>query len=122
AVIQLSGVACPVLPGLEVHDLRSADADKDPWNLQAGYLLRQSGVEAGATLLNKSKVKSRGESDCLDVVTGIVRIVQFIIVSRNCRMLSNMQTRDRVGEGRTEIGVGGAAVSGPPAGIHTELL
>src|SRR5256885_2173857 len=67
-------------------------------------------------------MKSRGESDCLDVVTGIVWVAQFRIVSRNCRMLSTMQTRDRVGEGRAKIGVANAAVARPPAGIHRELL
>src|SRR2546421_9193878 len=67
-------------------------------------------------------MKSRGESDCLDVMTGIVWVAQFIIASRNCRMLSTMQTRDRVGEGRTEVGIANAAVARPPAGIHRELL
>ena len=37
-------------------------------------------------------------------------------------MLSNMQTRDRVREGRTEVRVGGASVASPPAGIYTELF
>src|SRR5205085_11859110 len=77
---------------------------------------------AGATLFDKAEVKSRGKSDCLDVVTRIVWVAQFSIVSRNCRMLSTMQTGDRVGEGRTEIGVANAAVARPPAGIHRELL
>src|SRR5207248_5847349 len=119
---QRSRITCLVLPGLKVHDLRSADAEEDSKHFQTGYLLRQGRVKAGPTLLNKTKVKSRGESDCLDMVTGIVWIAQFIIVSRNCRVLSTMQTRDGVGEGRTEIGVANAAVARPPAGIHRELL
>src|SRR5207302_11036041 len=121
-VSQRSRIACLVLPGLEVHDLRSADAEEGSKHFQTGNLLSQRRVEAGAALLNKTKVKSRGESDCLDVVTGIVWVAQFRIVPRNCRMLSTMQTRDRVGEGRTEIGVANAAIARPPAGIHRELL
>src|SRR5207248_7324315 len=111
-----------VLPGLNVPDLGTADTKEDPENFQAGYLLRERRVEAGATLLNKAKVKSGRESDRLDMVTGIVRIAQFGVVSGNGRMLPGFQARDCIRKRRTKIRVGGAAVAGPPAGIHTELL
>ena len=79
-------------------------------------------VEAGAALFNITKVKARGESDRLDVVTGIVGVAQFVIISGNGSMLPASQTRDRIREGRTEVRVGGASVASPPAGIHRELF
>src|SRR4029077_1953177 len=91
-------------------------------NFQAGYLLSQRRVETGPALLNIAKVKSRRESNRFDVVVGIVRVAQFGIVSRNCRMQSAIQTWNCVRKNRTEIGVGGAAVASPPASIHRELL
>src|SRR5205814_10584690 len=87
-----------------------------------GYLLSQRGVEARATLFNKAKVKAGREGDCFDMVTGIVRIAQFIIMSGNRGMQASVQSGDCVREGCAEIRVGGAAVAGPPAGIHSELL
>src|SRR4029077_16860129 len=76
----------------------------------------------GATLFNITKVKSRGEGDRLDMVAWVVRVAQFGIVSGNGRMLPCSQARDCVRERRTKIRIGGAAVAGPPAGIHRELL
>jgi hypothetical protein len=73
-------------------------------------------------LFNITEVKSRCEGDCFDVVAGIVGIAQFVIMSRNCSMQPSVQSGDCVRESRTEIRVGGAAVAGPPAGIHRELL
>src|SRR5438477_7440853 len=105
-----------------MHDLRSPDAEENSKNFQIGYLLCQGRVKAGATLLNKAKVKSGRESDRLDMVTGVVRIAQFGVVSGNGRMLPGFQARDCVRERRTKIRVGGAAVAGPPAGIYRELL
>src|ERR1700739_3491293 len=107
-----------------MHDFGSADTDKDSQNFQTGYFLSEGCVEAGAALFNITKVKARGESDCLDVVTGVVRIAQFIIISWNRRMAARVfsQTRDCVRESRTEIRLGGAAIASPPAGIHRELL
>ena len=84
--------------------------------------MRQRCVEAGAALFDITKVKARGESDRLDVVTGIVGVAQFVIISGNGSMLPASQTRDRIREGRTEVRVGGASVASPPAGIHTELF
>src|SRR6266480_2763551 len=119
---QGSGIARLVLPGLKVHDLGSADAEENSENFQASYLLSQRRVEARATLLNKAKVKSGRESDRLDMVAWVVRVAQFVIVSGNGRMLPCFQARDCVRERRTKIRVGGAAITGPPAGIHRELL
>ena len=105
-----------------MHDLGSADAEEDSQNFEAGYLLRQGRVKAGATLLNKAKVKSGREGDRLDVVTGVVRIAEFGIISGNGSMLPGFQARDCIWEDRTEIRVGRASIAGPPAGIHRELL
>ena len=56
------------------------------------------------------------------MVAGIVRVAQFVIISGNRSVQSAIQTWDGVREGRTEIRVGRASVTGPPAGIHSELL
>src|SRR5437879_4591600 len=120
-------IACLVLPSLKVHDLRSADADEDAQNFQAGYPLNESSVEAGAGLLDKRKVKSSGEGDRLEVGGDAGRGVTHVtasrvgIASRNCRMLPRIQTRDCLIERRAEIGVGRAAVPNPPTGVHREL-
>jgi hypothetical protein len=37
-------------------------------------------------------------------------------------MQSNVQTGDCIREGCAEIGIGSAAVAGPPAGVYRELL
>ena len=37
-------------------------------------------------------------------------------------MQPNVQAGDSIREGRAEIRVGSAAIAGPPAGIHRELL
>ena len=115
-------IARLVVPGLKVHCLSWADTEKNSQNFSIGYPLSQRGVKAGAALLNKAEVKSRGESDCFDVVAGIVRIVEFGITSGNRRMLSGVQTRNTIWEGCAEIRVGGAAIAGPPTGVHRELL
>src|SRR5437763_13228657 len=41
AVRYIRGVACFILPSLEVRDLRAANTQKDPQDLQAGYFLGQ---------------------------------------------------------------------------------
>ena len=75
-------------------------------------------------MFNKTKVKSGCEGDRLNMVAWVVRVdqFQFVIVSGNGRMLSGFQARDCVRERRTKIRVVAAAVAGPPAGIHRELL
>ena len=60
---QRSRIACLIVPNLKVHYLRSADTNGDFQYFRAGYLLTESGVKAGAGLLNKPKVKSRREGD-----------------------------------------------------------
>src|SRR5438094_8781258 len=124
---QRKRLACLVLPSLKVHDLRSADADEDPQHFQTGYPLNEIGVEAGASLLDKRKVKSRREGDRLemggDAGWGITQITagRVGIASGNCRMLPFIQTRNCLIERRAEIRVGRAAVPNPPTGVHAEL-
>lgn len=120
---QWSGIACFVLPGLEVHDLRPADAEYDLKDFQAGGFLRHPRIQAGAALLDKSKVKSGREGYRLDVIARIIWVVttQVAVVSRNRGVETRSQTRNCVREGCTEIGIGRAAVTGPPTGIHCEL-
>ena len=73
-----------------MHYFRSPDANSDFQYFRAGYLLTESGVEACAGLLNKTKVKSRREGDRQQVVIrGEVGIGYG-----NCRMLPNIQTLD----------------------------
>ena len=118
-----SGIAGFVLPGLEVHDLRSADTEDDLKDFQAAGFLRHRRIEAGAALLDKRKVKSRREGDHLDVIARIIWVVTTEIgnVSGNRGVETRSQARDCVREGCTEIGIGRAAVAGPPTGIHGEL-
>jgi hypothetical protein len=78
------------LPNLKVHYLGSADVKRDFQYFRAGYFLTESGVEAGARLLYKPKVKARREGDRWEVVArGDVGIV-----CGNCRMLPNIQNLD----------------------------
>lgn len=78
------------MPNLKVHYLRTADTNCDFQYFCSGDLLTESRVEAGARLLNKTKVKSRRVGDSLEVVTG----AEVGIGYGNCRMLPNIQTRD----------------------------
>src|SRR5438552_18756564 len=100
-----------------MHDLGSADAEEDSQNFEAGYLLRQGRVKAGATLLNKAKVKSGREGDRLDVVTGVIRIAEFGIISGNGSMLPGFHALDCILEVLTGIRDGCAWVAGDRAGI-----
>src|SRR5260370_3651216 len=106
------------MPNLKMHDLRSADTDSDAQHFWIGYPLAQSGVKAGARLLNETEVKSRRIGDCLNVVA----IAKVGRRCGNCRVLTLVQTRDSLRKRRAEIGVFFAAVASPPTGIHTELF
>ena len=68
----------------------SADTNGDFQYFRAGYLLTEGGVEAGTSLLNKPKVKSRREGDRQEVVAGGKVGVGY----GNCRMLPNIQALD----------------------------
>src|SRR2546427_343572 len=51
--------------------------------------------------------------------SGIIKFACRVgIASGNCRMLPFIQARNCVIEGRAKIGVGRAAVSNPPTGVH----
>src|ERR1700751_5359242 len=129
-VSQGKRIACLVLPGLKVHGLARTDAQKDPQNFQISYLLRKSWIEAGAALLNKCKVEPRGEGDCLqmgrdaggkvgaDGAAGSVSVGSW----DGC-MLPYIETGNGLNELRAgvKIGVGGAPVPGPKAGVDGEL-
>jgi len=56
------------VPGLEVTDLGPSDAKNDAQDFRAADSLRQFGVEAGSTLLDKSKVEARRVGDSLNEV------------------------------------------------------
>src|SRR5216684_652384 len=63
--VTLIGVPGFVLPGLKVHRLTRADAEQNSQYLQVGHLLSQRRVQAGAPLLDESKVESSGECNGL---------------------------------------------------------
>src|SRR3979411_773721 len=111
-----SRVAGLILPRLKMHYLRPADAEDDLKHFQARGFLRHPRVKAGAALLDKSKVKSGRKGDRLDVIAWIIWIcsTQFANISRNRRVETRSQTRDRVRERCAEIGISRAAVAGPP--------
>src|SRR5713101_6547951 len=106
------------MPNLEVHDLRPTDTDGDSQHFRTRRSLAESGVKAGAGLLDKTKVKSSSVRDSLDMV----RVVQVVLRYRNCWMLSGSQTRDSLWKRCTKIGIFFAAIPSPPSRVHTELL
>src|SRR3984893_12386005 len=118
-----SRVAGFVLPGLKVHYLRSADAENDLKDFQAGGFLRHPRVEAPGALLHKSKVKSGRKGDRLDVIARIIWVVAAEVanVSGNRGVETRSQARDLVRGHCAEIGIGGTAVAGPPASVHCQL-
>src|SRR5271166_6165998 len=80
-----------VVPGLEVCDLGSANAEQDAQNFHAGYPLSELWVEAAAALLDGSEVKAGRVGDRLKEVG----VQQVVVGSGNCRVLSHRQRRDR---------------------------
>src|SRR6476620_10053373 len=105
-----------------MHDLGSADTKEDSKNFETRYFLSQRRVKARATLFNITKVKAGRECDRLDVITRVIWVAELVVISRDRGMQPNVQTWDSIREGRAEIRVGSAAVPGPPAGVHRELL
>src|SRR6266702_4945591 len=111
-------IARLVMPGLKMGCLGGADTQQDAQHFWMGDPLSQRWVEAGATLLDKTKVEARCVGNRLEVILR----VQVGIVSGNRRKLPCKQPRDGLREGVTEIGIlGAAAVAGPPTGVHGEL-
>ena len=101
---------------MKVHCLGWADTEQDSQDFRTAYSLSKRWIEAGATLLDKRKVKSCRVSDRLKMVAR----GEVGIGSRNCRKLPAKQTRDCLGEGegRIQIGVIGAtAVPSPVTGL-----
>src|SRR4029077_6305669 len=117
-VRQRNRVACLIVPNLEVHDLRSTDADRDSQHFRTRHPLAESGVKASASLLDKRKVKSSRVGDSLDVVW----IEKVVLGCGNCRMLPNSQTGDCLRKRRTQIGIFFAAIPSPPSCVHAKLL
>src|ERR1700730_12231266 len=108
-----------IVPDLEVHDLRPADADGDAQHFRARYPLTEGGGKTGASLLDETEMKSRSVGNRLDVI----RVVQIGCRCGNRGMLSFIQAWDGLREGwRAEIEVFFASVASPPTGIHPQLL
>src|SRR5205085_11018861 len=74
-----------VVPGLEVRDLCSADAEQNAQDFDVRHLLRQSEIHAGSAHLYIGEVKACSVGNGLEEV----RIVQIVISPRNSRMRSN---------------------------------
>ena len=62
---QWSRIPGLVLPGLEVGDLGTADAEQNAQHLDAGHALRQRWVHAGPTDFDIGKVKAGGKTNGL---------------------------------------------------------
>src|SRR6202030_389223 len=94
-----------ILPGLEMHDLRSADAEDNLERFRASSLLRHRRVEARATSLDESKVKPGRERDPLHVIARIIGIVaaEVAVVARNGRVQASGQAGDGGGERCPEL-------------------
>src|SRR4029077_16166934 len=107
-----------VMPGLEVCDLDSTDAEQNAQNFHIADSLRQLRVEAAPALFDKSEVKTR----CVDDRLKEVGIVGIIVSPWNCRMPPDGQRWDGLTECVPEIGVLGAAtITRPPGGVDAEL-
>ena len=110
-----------------MHGLSWADTEQDSQHFRIGHPLGERRVEAGATLLDKSKVKAGGKRDRLKVVglagSGTARGVT--IISWNCRpVLNPAGWIDRLGKNEVGIQVGVFivdAVPGPETGVHIQL-
>src|SRR5205085_4493480 len=113
-------VASLVMPGLKMSGLSWADTEQNSQHFRVAHPLSKRWIEAGATLLDERKVKSRRVGNGLDVV---IRH-KVVVGSRNCGKLPLTQTRDclRKHKRGIEIGVVSAApVPSPPTGVHSEL-
>src|ERR1700722_3175700 len=94
--------------------LISAYANHDPENLRAGYLVRKSGIQAGATLLNRGEVEGCAIGKCL-YVSGRCEVG---VCFRDSRERAGGELRQGLRERCTEIGVCRAAISRVPARIN----
>jgi hypothetical protein len=73
------------MPGLEVCDLDSADAEQDPQNFHAAHPLGQRRIQTAAALFDKSKVKTCRVDDRLKEAS----IVGISVGAWNCGMFTD---------------------------------
>ena len=112
-----------------MHGFGRADTKQDSQNLRIGYPLSQRRVDAGTTLFNEGKVKSRRKSNRLEVpgnaVLGWVRTVLW------CRYYPVMPSDSlshwadlTLGKRKRGIEIGifvVGAVTSPKTGVHVKL-
>ena len=111
---RLNAIARKIDPFEEVSDLIAADAEGDFQNLRVFHFLAHDRVQAGAALLDVSKVKRSRVSDHLNVV----RVVEICIRDGNGGAVADL---DCLGIGCAEIGVGGAPITNEPTRIDIEV-
>jgi hypothetical protein len=97
------------MPSLKMHCLGWADPEQDSQYFRICHPLGQRRIEAGATLLNKGKVKAGYKRDRLKVV-GLASSATargVTIISWNCRPVLNPVGRiDRLGKHEVGIEIG----------------
>jgi len=85
-----------------MRGLRRTDAQEDAQDFYVTYTLRESGIKATASLLDKSKVETSRERDGLGVEAHAARLTgvghQILITSRDGRVLVNSKRRDGIVE------------------------
>src|SRR5580704_9999784 len=117
SVADVGSIARFVVPGLEVRDLRAADAEKNPQDLHIGDALRQRRIETAAALLDEGEVEAGRIGDGLGE-----RAVQVPVGAGNRRMLSHRKAGHGLLERVSQVRVPrAAAIASPPRGVHGEL-
>ena len=96
-------------------DFVSPNAQCDLQHFARTNLLRHGGVEAGTSLFDVSKVKSRGVGNDLIMIGGAVQIG---VVSRNGRPVGD---GDGLGICGAEVRVGLAPIADEPAGVNVKM-
>ena len=117
------GVSCLVVPEREVVGFDAADGDDDAQHLETCRLERHDAVEARAALLDVGEVKAGGVGDRLHAPLvavlwagpGAGRFGRRVLVVQGDSGL--VLDRDGLREGRSEVGVLGAAVADVPARV-----
>src|SRR5277367_4939772 len=110
----LHSVAGKVHPFKEMSHFIATDAEDDPQNFKTGRLLAQSGVKAGASLLDRSKVKRCGIRNGLDVIFAF----EIGVRPWNRRTIGDSEG---LGKCRANIRIGGAAIAYVPTRVHVEM-
>src|SRR5579859_5931709 len=96
---RLHGVACLVVPGLEVANLGAADGQQYPQYLGTGDTLRQLRIQAAAALLDETEVEGGRIGDRLDVPLRR----EIGVAAWYCRELALCQAGNRLGELETRV-------------------